>query len=565
MPNRKSKHFVTFPAFSYDKIALFHKIRKEKGLSAFECSFLLGKHDFFIRDAENPFKPTLIDPEDSVHLAKIFALEDYNPPLTPLDLYKLKVEEVKIDRKRTKRIIRVESDLELSNAYLEICTEEKEDELETQMDLSGYAEVQTVFRDLLQQGYFDHTRTALEIFDTFRAMDQFGPDFHPRYLIQTIRYFLNKKSGEPLLDNSRTNLFSRRLFFKPMDFENDYTSGSISKAFRDVGLQSFRQAADWVNHLPYRRNTDKNNPLCLFEDRSGTCSTKHALLKRLADENGNTVLKLMLGIFTMNAKNTPAVKEVLKKYNLKYMPEAHNYLRAYNYIIDVTGIGINETKLELDLLDEIEITPEQLAELKVSYHREYLSKWIADNAIPYSLEELWTIREECIRAITLAQLELQTERLLLRPFRKEDGAAMYALNDDPEVLRYTGDVQFADVSAVEDFLANYDQYEKYGVGRLLVIEKNSGEILGWCGLKYHPEPDEYDIGYRFFKKYWGQGYATESAMAVLQDGATRLGVKHIVGRALVENTASIRVFEKLDMQLVKDFVEDGENWVLYSI
>ncbi|GGH06859.1 hypothetical protein FAZ19_03780 [Sphingobacterium alkalisoli] len=400
MANKKSKHLVTFPAFSFDKIALYYKIRKEKGISAFECSFLLGKHNFFIRDTENPFKPTLIDPEDSAQIGKILLLEDYNPPVTPLDLYKLNVEEIKIDRKRIKRVITIESDHNLPNKYLEIFTEEKEDELETPLFLSTSPEVQTAFRELLEQGYFNHTRTALEIFDTFRAMDQFGPNFHPRYLIQNIRYFVNKKSGEPILDNSRTNLFSRRLFFEPIDFTIDQAKGEVSNSFDALGINSFGEAADWVSALNYRRNSDKNNPLCLFEDNCGTCSTKHVLLKRLADENGHPELQLMLGIFYMTAKNTPAIKDVLKKYNLKYIPEAHSYIRAYNYILDYTGIGINETKFELELRAEVEIQADQATDSKVSYHKDYLTTWIDKNGVSYSLDELWKIREECIKAIT---------------------------------------------------------------------------------------------------------------------------------------------------------------------
>jgi len=51
----------------------------------------------------------------------------------------------------------------------------------------------------------------------------------------------------------------------------------------------------------------------------------------------------------------------------------------------------------------------------------------------------------------------------MRSFRAADGAIMYALNEDPEVLQHTGDVQFADVAAASAFLRNYDQYEKYSV------------------------------------------------------------------------------------------------------
>ncbi|WP_437917949.1 GNAT family N-acetyltransferase [Sphingobacterium sp. LRF_L2] len=160
---------------------------------------------------------------------------------------------------------------------------------------------------------------------------------------------------------------------------------------------------------------------------------------------------------------------------------------------------------------------------------------------------------------------LFTKRLLLRPFTREDGEAMHALNADREVLRYTGDSPFENVEATANFLDAYDQYEKYSVGRMLTVRQDTGETLGWCRLKYHPESDEYDIGYRFFKKYWGNGYATESAKAAIEDGFNRLHITRIVGRARVENIASIRVLEKLGMKWVNNFVEDDENWVLYEI
>ncbi|WP_206531791.1 GNAT family N-acetyltransferase [Sphingobacterium sp. DR205] len=565
MTSRKRKmQSATFPAISFDKVLLFHKARTEKGISAFECSFLLGKHDFFIRDAENPFKSTLIDPEDSVHLGKVLCLTECNPNTSLLDLYKLEVEESKIDRKRTKRVIYIKNEGCQADP-IEITVEDKEEELETTLFLSTYEKVQSFFRELIENGYFDSTRTALEIFNTFRSYDEFGPDFHPRYLIQNIRYFINKKSGEPLLDSSRTNLFSRRLFFKPLDFKIESGSGTISESFTAIGINTFQQASKWVSDLDYRRNHNKNNKLVLFDEQCGTCSTKHALLKLLADENENTSLKLILGIFKMNGKNTLAIKDTLERYKLKYIPEAHSYFRTKNYILDFTGIGVNETKFELDLLNEVEINPDQISEYKVQYHRNFLSHWIEENKIPYSLDELWKIREGCIRAITLARLELDTERLHLRPFRKEDGAVMYALNDDIDVLRYTGDTQFEDIPATEEFLVNYDQYERFGVGRMIVTLKETGEILGWCGLKYHPELNEFDIGYRFFKKYWGMGFATESAQVVLADGLTRLNIRQIVGRARIENTASIHVLEKLGLKYVKNFEEDGESWALYAI
>ncbi len=543
------------------------QLRKKLGLSAYEVSFLLGKHDFFIRDAENPLKTTLIDPEDSCHLMKVFRLplDHITPPNMPVDDYQMIVTKEKAEKKKDRFQIDIQNTIAGLSKSVVLAEEEKHVELPTTLELSDEQKVRGFIHALYLKGFFNSTKTGLEIFDECRRAENFGANFHPRNMIRALDYYTNKKSGKPILDNSRTNLFSRRLFFKPVDFSIIASSAPTSSLMLHKGLDTFRKAAEWVSKLDYRRNIDKKNILCLFEEQCGTCSTKHALLKRLSDENSNTELKLMLGIFTMNAKNTPAIKELLKKYKLEHIPEAHNYLRAYNYILDYTGIGINETKFELDILEEFEIQPDQITDYKVAYHRDYLDAWIKENEIPYSLDELWRIREECIKVLTLSRLELQTERLSLRPFRKEDGAAMYELNDDPEVLQYTGDTQFADVAAAESFLENYSQYEEYGVGRMIVILKATGEILGWCGLKYHPEEDEYDIGYRFYKRHWGKGYATESAIAVMEDGFARLGIKQIVGRARVENRASIGVFDKLKMEFVENFVEDGDNWVLYRL
>lgn len=398
---RKKIVYTTFPAFSFDKVMFFHKIRTEKGYSAFECSFMIGKHNFLIRDAENPLKKTLIDAEDSLVLAKVFRLERYNPPCNPIDYYKLDVTFSIVARKKMQWEIVIANDEIKPVRALKIIEEDKEIELPTSSFLSTYDDVQEYFKKLIAEGYFSSARTALDILNKYRESEEFGPDFHPRYLIKNIRYYLNKKSGEPILFDRRTNLFSRRLYFKPFDFEILSSNGLISKTFLSSGINTFQKACNWVSSLEYRRNHDKENELALFKDLCGTCSTKHALLKRLADENGKHVLKLILGLFKMDDNNTPAIKDLLKEHNLPYIPEAHNYLRVSNYIMDFTGIGINETKFELDILKEIEIQADQITDFKVQFHREYLVQWIKDYKIPYSLDELWAIREECIRLIAL--------------------------------------------------------------------------------------------------------------------------------------------------------------------
>lgn len=398
---RKKIVYTTFPAFSFDKVMFFHKIRTEKGYSAFECSFMIGKHNFLIRDAENPLKKTLIDAEDSLVLAKVFNLEPYNPPCNPIDYYKLDVTFSIVERKKMQWEIVIANDEIKRLRALKIIEEDKEIELPTSSFLSTYDDVQEYFKKLVAEGYFNSARTALDILNKYRESVEFGPEFHPRYLIKNIRYYLNKKSGEPILFDRRTNLFSRRLYFKPFDFEILSSNDLISKTFLSEGINTFQEAGNWVSSLTYRRNHDKENELALFKDMCGTCSTKHALLKRLADENGKHELKLIMGLFKMDGNNTTAIKDLLKEHDLPYIPEAHNYLRISNYIMDFTGIGINETKFELDLLKEIEIQADQITDFKVQFHREYLAQWIEDNKIPYSLNELWAIREECIKMIGL--------------------------------------------------------------------------------------------------------------------------------------------------------------------
>ncbi|MGV3609838.1 MAG: GNAT family N-acetyltransferase [Fluviicola sp.] len=158
---------------------------------------------------------------------------------------------------------------------------------------------------------------------------------------------------------------------------------------------------------------------------------------------------------------------------------------------------------------------------------------------------------------------LETPRLTLREMTPEDAESAYILNSDPEVLKYTGDNPFESVEEAREFLEKYESYKKYGFGRWAVILKETGEYLGWCGLKYIPELDEFDIGYRLMKKFWGKGYATEAAEACLKLGFGQFGMKTIVGRAMPENGASVRVLEKIGLTYLENRVEDGTEEVIY--
>lgn len=177
--------------------------------------------------------------------------------------------------------------------------------------------------------------------------------------------------------------------------------GQISKEFTDRNIVTFKQASLFIRQLAYGRNADKNNLATVFTDNCGTCSTKHALLKRLADENEFEKVKLIVGLFKMNKKNTPQVSSTLQKYNLEYIPEAHCYLKFEDKIIDLTKLNSKPTDFLDELIEEIEILPEQITDYKVNYHKNYLASWLDKNKqINLSLNELWEIREECIQKLS---------------------------------------------------------------------------------------------------------------------------------------------------------------------
>jgi RimJ/RimL family protein N-acetyltransferase len=153
---------------------------------------------------------------------------------------------------------------------------------------------------------------------------------------------------------------------------------------------------------------------------------------------------------------------------------------------------------------------------------------------------------------------VETDRLLLRRFTVDDAPLLYELNLDPEVVRYTHD-PMTDVEHAKKVLDEIilPQYVLYDHGRWAVHLRFNLEFIGWCGLKYLPETNEVDLGYRFMKKFWGNGYATEAALACIEYGFTRLNLRLVVGRALPANLASIKVLEKCGMKYQQAEVMHG--------
>jgi ribosomal-protein-alanine N-acetyltransferase len=153
---------------------------------------------------------------------------------------------------------------------------------------------------------------------------------------------------------------------------------------------------------------------------------------------------------------------------------------------------------------------------------------------------------------------MQTEHLQIRPFTLDDAEAYWPLVSLPEVLRYTGEQPQTSVDEVAETLRSRPlrDYAVYGFGRMACVEKASGRLVGFSGLKYLEDLGEVDIGYRFLPDCWGKGYATESALALMSTAGEH-GISRVIGLVEPENGASARVLEKLGLVFERHIQPEG--------
>ena len=172
-----------------------------------------------------------------------------------------------------------------------------------------------------------------------------------------------------------------------------------------------------------------------------------------------------------------------------------------------------------------------------------------------------------------AALHLVTGRLLLRRFEEGDFAAVHHYASDPEVTRYT---HFGPNSEEEtrEFLRSAASPKEGSLKThdFAIVLKSEGRLIGGCSIRISADKEyEASIGYVLAREYWGQGFATEVASALLQFGFQQLGLERIVATCHPSNTASRRVMEKNGMrreESVQDERCQKKKWpdcLLYAI
>lgn len=172
---------------------------------------------------------------------------------------------------------------------------------------------------------------------------------------------------------------------------------------REKGLHTWNNLVNYVQQLPYGRNATRTNFELVLTEGRGTCSTKHALLKQIADANGITDVKLIMGVYKMDEENSPAIGNVLSNAQIQYVPEAHCYLKINGRRLDIMSPASDIDQLMPYMIEETEIIPEQTGTFKVEYHRTFMQQWVKNHLPDRDFEEVWAIREQCITAMTSKQ------------------------------------------------------------------------------------------------------------------------------------------------------------------
>jgi RimJ/RimL family protein N-acetyltransferase len=157
-----------------------------------------------------------------------------------------------------------------------------------------------------------------------------------------------------------------------------------------------------------------------------------------------------------------------------------------------------------------------------------------------------------------AEILLQTSRLYLRRFQREDAALLFDLDGDPEVMRFISKGVPTPRARIENeilprLLAYYDQPRPQGFWAAHL--KANDDFIGWFHLRPDKiEPEEMELGYRLKRSAWGEGLATEGSRALVELGFHDWGCHKLSARALAINLASRRVMVKAGLAFERDFV-----------
>ena len=161
---------------------------------------------------------------------------------------------------------------------------------------------------------------------------------------------------------------------------------------------------------------------------------------------------------------------------------------------------------------------------------------------------------------------LETQRLLLRPFKDADAAAAFEWCGHREAMRYSPNGPDRSVARTQVRLQRYQEHQRaHGFSKWMVLDRESGRRIGDAGLMHMPGTGEIELGYRITPAWWGRGLATEAGEAWLRHGLEALGIPRIIAFAHPNNAASLRVLKKLDFTFQRMDEMAGMHARVYTI
>jgi ribosomal-protein-alanine N-acetyltransferase len=163
-------------------------------------------------------------------------------------------------------------------------------------------------------------------------------------------------------------------------------------------------------------------------------------------------------------------------------------------------------------------------------------------------------------------MEIETERLRMRPHKREDAEEHLRIVADMEFRRhFPAAFQPTRDSVLVGIGRFIEHWHQFGYGVWLLEEKETARVVGYCGLRHLMPTDEVEVLYGIDRAHWGRGLAVEAARASLRYGFERMKLERIMAVTAHENKGSRRVMEKCGMRYEKDAVYFDTPCVYYLI
>lgn len=163
------------------------------------------------------------------------------------------------------------------------------------------------------------------------------------------------------------------------------------------------------------------------------------------------------------------------------------------------------------------------------------------------------------------RITLVTTRLTLRQFTIEDREALLTITKEPGIFQYFPTKSAWTMEKVERSIQHQiNHWFAFGYGQMAITLRESGQLLGWCGLEFLPDTSETEVGYLLSHEFWGKGFATEAARASLEFGFETVRLKEIIGLTDPLNTASQHVLEKCGLAFTRRQHYFGMEMFRYS-